>query len=84
MNNKSFGELKDKIYLVIGHDTGYSEGSSDCISLYGVYSDEEEAKERMVELFKETMEIMDTGETFEVISVEFNQNIDEPLGWSIK
>ena len=80
----SFGELKDKIYLVIGHDTGYSKGSSDCISLYGVYSDEEEAKERMVELFKETMEIMDTGETFEVISVEFNQNIDEPLGWSIK
>ena len=41
----SFEYLKDKIYLVIGHDAGYSEGSSDCISLYGVYSDEEEAKE---------------------------------------
>lgn len=76
----SFEELKDKVYLVIGHDSGYSGGSSDYISLYGVYSDEEEAKERMVELLKETMEITDTGETFEVKSVEFNQNIDEPLG----
>ena len=80
----TFEDLRNKVYLVIGHDSGYSGGSSDYISLYGVYSDEEEAKERTVELFKETMEIMDTGETFEVISVEFNQNIDEPLGWSIK
>lgn len=84
MNNKSFGELKDKIYLVIGHDVGYSVGWGDCVSLYGVYSDEYEAKERMVELLKETMDTTDTRETFEIKSVEFNQNIDECLGGHIE
>lgn len=76
----NFGDLKDKIYLVIGHDAGYSVGCSEYVSLYGVYSDEYETKERMVELLKETMETTDTRETFEVKSVEFNQNIDETLG----
>lgn len=76
----SFGELKDKVYLVIGHDAGYSVGWGEYVSLYGIYVDEYEAKERMVELLKETMETTDTRETFEVKSVEFNQNIDESLG----
>ena len=84
MNNKSFGELKDKIYLVIGHDAGYSVGCGEYVSLYGIYVDEYEAKERMVELLKETMETTDTRETFEVRSIEFNQNIDEPLGGYIE
>lgn len=76
----NFEDLKDKIYLVIGHDYGGSGCWGDYVSLYGVYSDEEEAKERVVELMKETMETTDTRETFEVKSVEFNQHIDEPLG----
>ena len=71
----------DKVYLVLGHDDGGSEGWGDYVSLYGVYVDEYEAKERMVELTKEVAtEAMDTSETFEVKSVEFNQNIEEFLG----
>lgn len=80
----NFEELKDKIYLVIGHDIEYSGGWGDYVSLYGVYSNEEEATERMVELLKETMETGDIGETFEVKSVEFNQNIDEFLGGHVE
>ena len=76
----------DKVYLVLGHDDGGSEGWGDYVSLYGVYVDKYEAKERMMELTKEVVgntvatEAMDTGETFEVKSVEFNQNIEEFLG----
>lgn len=76
----------DKVYLVLGHDDGGSEGWGDYVSLYGVYVDEYEAKERMVELTKEVVgntvatEATDTRETFEVKSVEFNQNIEEFLG----
>ena len=76
----------DKVYLVIGHDDGGSEGWGDYVSLYGVYVDEYEAKERMVELTKEVVgnrvatETMDTRETFKVKSVEFNQDIREFLG----
>ena len=76
----------DKVYLVLGHDDGDSEGWGDYVSLYGVYVDEYEAEERMLELTKEVMgttvatETMDTRETFEVKSVEFNQNIGEFLG----
>lgn len=43
-----------------------------------------QAKERMVELLKETMDTTDTRETFEIKSVEFNQNIDECLGGHIE
>ena len=73
-------QMIDKVYLVLGHDDGGSEGRGDYISLYGVYVDEYEAKERMVELTKESMDASDTRETFEVKSVEFNQNIEEFLG----
>lgn len=76
----------DKVYLVLGHDDGGSEGWGDYVSLYGVYVDRYEAKERMMELTKEVVgntvgtEAMDTRETFEVKSVEFNQKIEEFLG----
>ena len=71
----------DKVYLVLGHDDGGSEGWGDYVSLYGVYVDEYEAKERMAELTKEvTTEAMDTRETFEVKSVDFNKSIGEFLG----
>lgn len=82
----NFGELKDKVYLVIGHDSGYSVGWGEYVSLYGIYVDEYEAKERMLELTKEVMgtkdatDTTDTRETFKVKTVEFNQNIDEFLG----
>lgn len=66
----------DKVYLVIGHDYGYR-NCGDCVSLYGVYADKEEAKERELELIKDG--IVD-GETFDVLEVEFNQNIDLCLG----
>ena len=72
-----------KVYLVLGHDDGGSEGWGDYVSLYGVYVDEYEAKERMVELTKEIMgtkDATDTRETFKVKTVEFNQNIGEFLG----
>ena len=75
-----------KVYLVLGHDDGGSEGWGDYVSLYGVYVDEYEAMERMVELTKEVVgntvatETMDTRETFKVKSVDFNQNIGEFLG----
>lgn len=80
----------DKVYLVLGHDDGGSEGWGDCVSLYGVYIDKYEARERMLELTKEVMgtrdatDTTDTRETFEVKSVEFNQNIDEFLGGYIE
>ena len=76
----------DKVYLVLGHDDGGSEGWGDYVSLYGIYVDEYKARERLVELTKEVVgntvatEAMDTGETFEVKSVEFNQKIEEFLG----
>ena len=73
-------QMIDKVYLVLGHDDGGSEGWGDYVSLYGVYVDEYEAKERMLELTKESMDASDTRETFEVKSVEFNQNIEEFLG----
>ena len=68
----------DKVYLVLGHDDGGSEGWGDYVSLYGIYVDEYKARERMVELTKEVA--TDTRETFEVKSVEFNQKIEEFLG----
>ena len=67
----------DKVYLVLGHDDGGSEGWGDYVSLYGVYVDEYEAEERMLEIIKKTIE---TRETFDVKSVELNQNIEEFLG----
>ena len=67
----------DKVYLVLGHDDGGSEGWGDYVSLYGVYVDEYEAEERMLEIIKKTIE---TRETFTVKSVELNQNIEEFLG----
>ena len=70
----------DKVYLVLGHDDGDSEGWGDYVSLYGIYVDEYEAEGRMLELIKETIKTTDTRETFEVKSVEFNQNIRELLG----
>lgn len=76
----------DKVYLVLGHDDGGSEGWGDYVSLYGIHVDEYKARERLVELTKEVVgntvatEAMDTRETFEVKSVEFNQNIEEFLG----
>lgn len=75
-----------KVYLVLGHNDGGSEGWGDYVSLYGVYVDKYEARERMLELTKEVMgtrdatDMTDTRETFEVKTVEFNQNIDECLG----
>lgn len=69
-----------KVYLVLGHDDGGSEGWGDYVSLYGVYVDEYEAEERMLELIKETIKTTDTRETFKVKSVEFNQDIREFLG----
>lgn len=82
----SFEDSKDKIYLVIGHDYGGFGGWGDYVSLYGVYVDKYEARERMLELTKEVVgtkvatDTTDSRETFEVKSVEFNQHIDEPLG----
>ncbi len=76
----------DKVYLVLGHDDGGSGGWDDYVSLYGIYVDKYEARERMVELTKEVMGTRDatdttnTRERFEVKTVEFNQNIDECLG----
>ena len=70
----------DKVYLVLGHDDGGSEGWGDYVSLYGIYVDECEAEERMLELIKKTIEATDTRETFTVKSVEINQNIEECLG----
>lgn len=67
----------DKVYLVLGHDDGNSDGWGDYVSLYGVYVNKYEATERMVELIKEPTDIR---ETFEVVDVEFNQNIDICLG----
>ena len=67
----------DKVYLVLGNDDGGSEGWGDYVSLYGIYVDEYEAEERMLELIKKTIE---TRETFTVKSVEINQNIEEFLG----
>ena len=67
----------EKVYLVLGHDDGGSEGWGDYVSLYGVYVDEYEAEERMLEIIKKTIE---TRETFDVKSVELNQNIEEFLG----
>ena len=66
----------EKVYLVLGHDDGGSEWG-DYVSLYGVYVDEYEAEERMLEIIKKTIE---TRETFDVKSVELNQNIEEFLG----
>lgn len=68
--------MTDIVYLVIGHDHGYR-NIGDYVSLYGIYIDKYEAKERMVELIKEPTDII---ETFEVVGVEFNQNIDIGLG----
>lgn len=76
----------DKVYLVLGHDDGNSGVWGEYVSLYGVYVDKYEARERMLELTKEVMGTKDatdttnTRETFEVKTVEFNQNIDECLG----
>ena len=67
----------DKVYLVLGNDDGGSEGWGDYVSLYGIYVDEYEAEERMLELIKKTIE---TRETFTVKSVEINKNIGEFLG----
>ena len=67
----------DEVYLVLGNDDGGSEGWGDYVSLYGIYVDEYEAEERMLELIKKTIE---TRETFTVKSVEINQNIEEFLG----
>ncbi len=78
--------MTDKVYLVLGHDDGGSGGWGDYVSLYGIYVDKYEARERMVELTKEVMGTRDatdttnTRERFEVKTVEFNQNIDECLG----
>lgn len=72
--------MNKKVYLVLGHDDGNSGGWGDYVSLYGVYVDEYEAEERMLELIKKTIETAGTRETFEVKSVDFNQNIDECLG----
>ena len=67
----------DKVYLVLGHDDGDSEGWGDYVYLHGVYDDESKAKEKMEEIIKETM---DTRETFEVKGVDFNRKIGECLG----
>ena len=78
--------MSKKVYLVLGHDDGGSGGWGDYVSLYGIYVYKYEARERMVELTKEVMgtkdatDTTDTRETFEVKTVEFNQNIDEYLG----
>ena len=72
----------DKVYLVLGNDDGGSEGWGDYVSLHGIYVDEYEAEERMLELIKKSIEatVFNTRETFTVKSVEFNQNIEEFLG----
>lgn len=78
--------MSDKVYLILGHDDGNSGGWGKHVSLYGIYVDKCEARERMVELTKEVMgtkdatDTTDTRETFEVKTVEFNQNIDVFLG----
>ena len=74
-------QMIDKVYLVLGHDDGGSEGWGDYVSLYGIYVDKYEARERALELTKEVAtDTTDTRETFEVKSVEFNQKIEEFLG----
>lgn len=75
--------MSKKVYLVLGHDDGDSGSWGDYVSLYGVYVDKYEARERMLELTKdvvETTQTTDTRETFEVKSVDFNKNIGECLG----
>lgn len=70
----------DKVYLVLGHDDGNSGGWGDYVSLYGIYTDENEANKRELELDKGLKEIGKTRETFEVKEVRFNQNVSEFLG----
>nr|DAL26929.1 MAG TPA_asm: hypothetical protein [Caudoviricetes sp.] len=70
----------DKVYLVLGHNDGNSGGWGDYVSLYGIYVNKYEARERMLELTKEVMGTTDARETFEVKTVDFNQNIGECLG----
>lgn len=73
----------DKVYLVLGHNDGGSEGWGDYVSLYGIYVNKYEARERILELTKELMETKDATDTiykFEIKSVDFNQKIDECLG----
>lgn len=74
--------MTDIVYLVIGHDHGYR-NIGDYISLYGIYVDKYEAEERMLELKQENRKNRGTRKIFEVIDVEFNENIDEPLGGSV-
>ena len=75
--------MSKKVYLVLGHDDGGSGGWGDYVSLYGIYVDKYEARERMLELTKELMETKDATDKiykFEVKSVDFNKNIFECLG----
>lgn len=71
--------MKGKVYLVIERDHGYR-SCGEYVSLYGIYVDEDEAEERMLELEQENRKTRGTRKIFEVIEVEFNENIDEQLG----
>lgn len=74
--------MTDKVYLVIERDHGYR-SCGEYVTLYGIYVDEDEAQERMLELKQEHRKIRGTRKIFEVIDVEFNENIDEPLGGDV-
>ena len=69
----------DTVYLVIERDYGYR-SCGEYVTLYGIYVDEDEAEERMLELKQENRKTRGTRKIFEVIEVEFNENIDEQLG----
>ena len=71
--------MTDKVYLVIERDYGYR-NCGEYVTLYGIYVDEGEAEERMLELKQEHRKTRGTRKIFEVIDVEFNENIDEQLG----
>ena len=72
----------DEVYLVIERDHDYR-SCGEYVTLYGIYVDEDEAQERMLELKQEHRKTRGTRKIFEVIDVEFNKNIDEPLGGSV-
>ena len=69
----------DKVYLVIELDHGYR-SCGEYVTLYGIYVDEDEAEERMLELKQENRKTRGTRKIFEVIDVKFNENIEEQLG----
>ena len=71
--------MTDKVYLVIERDHGYI-SCGEYVTLYGIYVDEDEAEERMLELKQENRKTRGTRKIFEVIDVKFNENIEEQLG----